>query len=99
LTSTFAGVTFDGPRAEERLRADLWVRAPLARDSRAVQLLGVSWSSVLTVRLAHGLTDRHGLAARSVGKCLGAHRVENVVSGTGLLARFRAAVLATQPLA
>jgi hypothetical protein len=36
---------------------------------------------------------------RSLGKCLGAHRVENVVSGTGLLARFRAAVLATQPLA
>src|SRR5947209_14605383 len=89
-----AQVVFDGARAEEQPRSDLWVRLPIGGQACNLLLLGRQVVAGVGRALAHGLARGDQLAARTPGECLGADRAQHVVCETQLLAGVDAALFA-----
>src|SRR3954451_16060241 len=63
-------VPFDRPRAEEELRADLGVRAPVAREPRDLLLLRRQLVARVVAALAHLLPRRQQLVPGALGEPL-----------------------------
>src|SRR4051812_31691137 len=90
---------FDRPRADEELRADLRVRAPVARKLSDVLLLGRELVTSFNHPPAHDLTCGEQFATRAVSKAVHPVVEEHLVRQTKLFARIRPPALATQPFA
>src|SRR5262245_54199448 len=87
-----------GARAEEKLRADLRVRATLARKLGDLGLLGGEVTERLGCSPAGLLARREELTTRALGERLHPHGDEHVVRRMQLLARVDASALTAQPL-
>src|SRR5262245_10561401 len=99
LREDVAQVPLDRARADEQLRADLGVRAPVTRQTGDLRLLGGQVVAGLHGALAHRLAGGQQLAAGALGEALGPHRREHLVRRAQLLARVHPPLLAAQPLA
>src|SRR5918995_1260758 len=99
LAEDVAQVPLNGAGADEQLRADLGIRAPIARQAGDLRLL----RGELVARLHRALTDRlargQQLAARALGERCSAHRGEHLVRHAQLLARIDPTLFAAQPFA
>src|SRR4029077_7026453 len=83
---------------EEELRADLLIRLPGRGEPRDLLFLCSELAACLVTALAHLLAGREQLAARALGKRVGAEAAEHLISGAELFPCVRPAVLTPQPL-
>src|SRR3954454_10357864 len=97
LAEDLAQVVLDRPRADEQLGADLRVGAPLAGQSRDLELLGRQGVPRVRRDPRHGVAGGDELAAGSLGERFGAHVAEALVGGAKACAGVCAPVLAPQP--
>src|ERR1700730_2326778 len=72
-------VPFDGPCADEQLRANLWVRPSVPGKPRDVLLLWGELVAGVVSALAHLLPRGQQIASSAVGESVCAHRGEHVV--------------------
>src|SRR3954454_21743272 len=91
-------VPFDRAGAEEELRADLGVRAPVAREPRDLVLLRRQLVARVVAALAHLLARRQQLVPGALGKPVRAHREQHLARDPQLLARVDPPPRAAQPL-
>lgn len=96
LHEHLAKVPLDRADAEEQLRADLGVRAPVSGQPGDVLLLGCELVSRGEIALAYLLACGQELPARPLGEPLGSYGRERVVRGSELLTRIDAPALATK---
>src|SRR3954453_7609872 len=87
-----AQVPLNGAGADEQLRADLGIRAPIARQAGDLRLLRGELVAGLHRTLADRLARGQQLAAGALGERFSAHRDEHLVRRAQLLARVDPAV-------
>src|SRR5690349_22043556 len=89
----------NGARADEQLRADLGVRAPIACKPRDMLLLWRELVACVIAALAHLFAGGQQLTPRTFRKPVRAHHDQHLVGGPQLRARVHPPVLSAQPLA
>jgi hypothetical protein len=99
LVEHFAKMPFDGPRANEELRADFGVRQAVASKAGDLGFLCGEVLTCLDIPFVHIGACSQQLPLRATGEALHAHRAEQFISEVQFAAGVDPAILTSKPFA